>query len=201
MATERKQGRPTLPDEKAKRAVFNTRLRAELKTALEAAAKRQGRSLSEEVEFRLEQGLDRERHLVEALELGFGRQVAGLMLAIGYTIKQTIPESPPRRPGQLSWLSDPEAFGEVTEAITLLLGAIAPDGDPAAWAALRNAIHDSASPEFDSNGPFSTAVIAAHIALPETADDYIPLAQIIHDWLGAAVIARLADRLALSRNE
>ena len=198
MATERKRGRPTLPDEKAKRAVFNTRLRAELKTALEAAAKRQGRSLSEEVEFRLERGLDRERNLAEALELGFGRQVAGLMLAIGYTIKLTIPESPSRRPGQLSWLSDPEAFREVTEAIDLLLGTIAPDGDPGSWAAVRKAIY---SPQSVSEGPFSTGIIAAHIALPETAEDYIPLAQIIHDWLGAAVIARLADRLALSRNE
>src|SRR5690242_15151997 len=90
MPIERKRtrGRPPLTDESAKRAAFNTRLRSALKLSLEAAASRKGRSLSEEIEFRLERSLEEERHLVDALELGFGRQVAGVMLAIGHVMKE-----------------------------------------------------------------------------------------------------------------
>ena len=81
MVQGKQRGRPPLAPGKAKRASFNTRLRPSLKVVLEAAATQQGRSLSEEIEFRLERSLDDQRLLVEALELGFGRQVAGLMLA------------------------------------------------------------------------------------------------------------------------
>src|SRR5580704_9417230 len=63
------RGRPPLDPGVAKRASFNTRLRPALKLALETAAKQEGRSLSEEIEFRLEQSLDDERHLADALEL------------------------------------------------------------------------------------------------------------------------------------
>lgn len=49
-------GRPPIGDE-PKRAAFNTRLRAEVKRDLEAAALQTGRSLSEEIEERLEASL------------------------------------------------------------------------------------------------------------------------------------------------
>ena len=112
MVQGKPRGRPPLDPGVAKRASFNTRLRPALKLALETAAKQEGRSLSEEIEFRLERSLDDERHLADALELGFGRQVAGLMLAIGYVIKEAVPA---RRPGELGWLSSPEAFREIVE--------------------------------------------------------------------------------------
>jgi Arc-like DNA binding domain len=50
----RGRGRPSKGSE-AKRASFNTRIREALKQRLEAAAFEAGRSLSEEIEFRLEQ--------------------------------------------------------------------------------------------------------------------------------------------------
>jgi hypothetical protein len=50
----RRRGRPPLPLGEAKRSSFNTRLRAVLKTRLQQAAADEGRSLSEEIEFRLE---------------------------------------------------------------------------------------------------------------------------------------------------
>jgi len=48
------RGRPPKTAGEAKRAQFNTRLRPRLKLALETAAQENRRSVSEEVEFRLE---------------------------------------------------------------------------------------------------------------------------------------------------
>jgi hypothetical protein len=60
-------GRPALKPGSPKRSSFNTRLRAETKEELEAQAVKSGRSLSEEIEFRLEQSLRDENTLVESL--------------------------------------------------------------------------------------------------------------------------------------
>jgi hypothetical protein len=147
--------------------------------------------LSEEIEFRLERSLDDQRHLVEALELGFGRQVAGLMLAIGYVIKEAAP-SP--RPGELGWLSSPEAFRVIAESISLLLLAVGPDANPKAWASLRKARDE----RVDDAQVFASFVAEA-IARPEMDDEWEsdPLVPIIRSWLGEAAVARLSDRLAL----
>jgi len=60
-------GRPALKPGSPKRSSFNTRLRADTKEALEAEAKISGRSLSEEIEFRLEQSLRDKATQIEAL--------------------------------------------------------------------------------------------------------------------------------------
>lgn len=66
---KRRRGRPPLKDQ-PKRSSFNTRIRMVLKEQLEAAAREAGRSLSEEIEFRLEQSLLEE----EAQYRDFGGQ-------------------------------------------------------------------------------------------------------------------------------
>jgi hypothetical protein len=188
MPIERKRarGRPPHTDENAKRASFNTRLRSALKLSLEAAASREGRSLSEEIEFRLERSLEEERHLVDALELGFGRQVAGVMLAIGHVMKVT------ERP---DWLFDNfEAFRVTVNAINLLLAVIDPGGDPGAWARLRQAFDDPVGdPEMFAS------VVAGAIVDPEQEEyaDLGPLIPIIRNWLGTVLIARLRQRLGI----
>lgn len=55
---KRRRGRPPLKPGEAKRASFNTRLREGLKRDLEQSANKVGRSLSEEIEFRLERSLE-----------------------------------------------------------------------------------------------------------------------------------------------
>jgi hypothetical protein len=54
-----RRGRPPLKSGEAKRASFNTRLRNALKEHLEESARAAGRSLSEEIESRLERSFDR----------------------------------------------------------------------------------------------------------------------------------------------
>jgi len=54
---KRKRGRPPLKPNQRKRASFNTRLRQEVRDKLGKEAERAGRSLSEEIEHRLEASL------------------------------------------------------------------------------------------------------------------------------------------------
>jgi Arc-like DNA binding domain len=58
-----RRGRPPLKAGEAKRASFNTRLRNALKERLEESARAAGRSLSEEIESRLERSFDRTESL------------------------------------------------------------------------------------------------------------------------------------------
>jgi predicted transcriptional regulator len=158
------------------------------KAKLDRAAEESGRSLMQEIELRLELSLDHERHLFSALELGFGRQAAGLMLALGCVIQAG------QRAMYVRPLSDPEAFREIVDAINLLLQAIDPDdAHPAAWATLKGAIHAGESPRSDAE--FWASIMVEGIADP-THDDDEPLIPIIRNWLGEAVAARLKDRLA-----
>ncbi len=67
----RRTGRPPITPGQPKRSAFNTRLRAEIKKRLEFEAESAGRSLSEEIEIRLEQSFRDEDALIEAF--GGGR--------------------------------------------------------------------------------------------------------------------------------
>ena len=52
-----RRGRPPLPPEEGRRWTLNTRTTLELRTRLEAAAKASGRSLSHEIEIRLQESV------------------------------------------------------------------------------------------------------------------------------------------------
>ncbi len=67
-----RRGRPALKPGSPKRSSFNTRLSAEIKQQLETEAQIAGRSLSEEIEFRLERSLQQEAD-------SGGRQLYGLL--------------------------------------------------------------------------------------------------------------------------
>ena len=74
-----RRGRPALKLGSPKRSSFNTRLRTEIKQQLETEARTAGRSLSEEIEFRLERSLQQEAD-------SGGRELHGLLgLLVGAT--------------------------------------------------------------------------------------------------------------------
>jgi hypothetical protein len=75
-----------LPVSKGKRASFNTRISADLKTQLQQSAANAGRSLSEEIEHRLALSLERQKMLDEAFELAYGAR-AGLIRFLGLVIR------------------------------------------------------------------------------------------------------------------
>jgi hypothetical protein len=210
---KRRGGWPERTPEPGERVPMSFRVTPGFKVKLDRAAKESGRSLAQEIELRLERSLDEERHLTDALELGFGRQVAGLMLAIGYLARG-------EGAGTLArpLLSDSDVFRDMKESIDLLLQAIGPDAHPAAWALLRETItsvlaivlpedekprygapeslHSVAVPK---GAPLYAAALAMVIADPQLAAriNFGPFIPTIRKWFGADVVARLRDRLAL----
>jgi hypothetical protein len=98
-----RRGRPPLKSGEAKRASFNTRLRNVLKEHLEESARAAGRSLSEEIESRLERSFDRTESLG-------GREYEALfqmMAAAARVIEARLGRSP---------FSDPMASGVARNA-------------------------------------------------------------------------------------
>ncbi len=118
------RGRPALKLGSPKRSSFNTRLRTEIKQRLETEARTAGRSLSEEIEFRLERSFQQEA------DFG-GRQLHGLLrllvgvaeiiqertgksasndwktgLAVGHAWKRLIHDWLPRPPAE--WIAEAE---------------------------------------------------------------------------------------------
>ncbi len=86
--TKARRGRPPLKAGQPKRTSYNTRLREELRERLEREAGQAGRSLSEEIEFRLERSLldeDARKAVQGAIHLAFGGP-AGFDLALKFSI-------------------------------------------------------------------------------------------------------------------
>jgi predicted transcriptional regulator len=191
----RRGGWPARTPEPGERVAMSFRVTPEVKAKIDEAARTSGRSLMQEVENRLEQTLNEERHVIDALELGFGRQVAGLMLAIGCVMKNLDEVRPTRK--YADWLSNPKVFRVVAESISLWLETIAPDPRPTTGERLRKALHEAIEPDSPGQG---VAIVAAGLTEDEEWMGWIdlgPLAPIIRGWLGAAAIERLKDILAL----
>jgi hypothetical protein len=193
MQKKRRGGWPARTPEPGERVPMSFRVTPGFKAKLDLAAKLSGRSLAQEIELRLERSFDEERHLTDALELGFGRSVAGLMLAIGYLVKEATPAR--RSPGEIDWLSDIEAFRSLIESINLLLQAIDPNAHPETWATLRKVIQTG---DWANYTELNAAIVAGEIADPGSVlgEEMGPLVPTIRAWLGEAVIARLKERLA-----
>lgn len=123
-----RRGRPPLPKGLGKRASFNTRLRDEVKVRLEQAAVVAGRSLSEEIEHRLERSLSDEDMRFQAFG-GATRYFEAQMLASAVTAVEN-------QTGQ-GWRSDRRTYREVKAVIAGILDALAPEtplrdvGEPA----------------------------------------------------------------------
>jgi hypothetical protein len=100
---------------------LQVRLREDLRRSLEEAAKANGRSLNGEIIGRLEHTRDRQGLLPEVLELAFGRRMAGVLLALGYTMSlaATIAGRDPTR--RDDWSEEYYAWRSATEAAGILL--------------------------------------------------------------------------------
>ena len=80
--TRKKIGRPKLPRGQGKRAQLNVRVTDELKNNMDAAAKASGRSVAQEVEFRLEQSFMDDAALARSFG---GKHLMALMQLAGTT--------------------------------------------------------------------------------------------------------------------
>ena len=112
----RGRGRPPKPRDEVKRASFQTRMREPLRMRLEIAAEENGRSLSEEIEQRLEDSFRGLPVLKAAFGGEFGWQLA-LMLFTSFRPPgvRTIQLNPEFQ--SLDWLEDPAKFEDALRSL------------------------------------------------------------------------------------
>jgi hypothetical protein len=114
----KKRGRPTLPEGKGKRQTLALRVTEERRKALEEAADRSGRSLSQELEIRLERSFDEEAAYGGTEMAALFRTMAGAASVIR------------SRLGGKLWSRDAEAFIAVRAAWLRILDQAQPDYTP-----------------------------------------------------------------------
>mgnify|MGYP001462044726 CR=1 FL=1 len=98
---KRGRGRPPLSPGQAKRSSFNTRIRPEIKKLLEREARKAGRSLSEEIEYRLEGSLQNEQERYEEFGGRNGYELCRLFAVMGNQVSRTTGKS---------WVEDLNTF-------------------------------------------------------------------------------------------
>ena len=118
---KRKLGRPPLPLRERKRNNVTTRLRDGLKGDLENAAAEEGRSLSEEIEFRLELSFISEKERLAHLHHQFGGfdnyAIAKVMARIASQLSDQV---------FAPWTENEWIYHQVREAFDTFLDGIAP---------------------------------------------------------------------------
>ena len=96
MIMPKRVGRPIKEADPGERAALSLRVRPIIKKKLEESAELNGRSLSQEAEFRLEHTFDRQGLLMEVMSLAFGKEWGDFLIFQGIRLKQFNPETSER---------------------------------------------------------------------------------------------------------
>lgn len=112
------------------------RVRPQLDEQLTLAALHSGRSVSEEIELRLEQSFAKQESMFHALDLVYGREntaiamvVAELAIALGtHAPLASFARGKPEPYQAGGWLKDPFLFNEFVGALNLMFEGMRPDG-------------------------------------------------------------------------
>jgi hypothetical protein len=109
-----------------KTQVFSTRIRPDLREAIELAARKSGRSISQEVESRLRRTFIED----DKIEAAFGnRRNYLIMRAAAIAIEWQVHPSRESEEGYEAWLNDPHRFDNVLKTITAVLEKFRPTGE------------------------------------------------------------------------
>jgi TraY domain len=172
-----------------RRIAMSMRISPKTREKIEAEAAKSGRSLTQEIELRLEQGFRDEDRAPLFHDVVYGPQAAAFLGIIGRTLREVT--SMARHYGEGSartgdWISDPQAFGMVEGAIGEILDRLRPPGDSPPMAILG----------VTDVGPSFARGILRGVAFgrPDSADDNTKLGAEAREKLGAATAARLAER-------
>lgn len=139
------------------------RVRGQLDEQLSAAADQSGRSVSEEIEFRLDRTFSEERSFLDVLDHVYGPENVALLTSMGEIIKSiafwapamALARSKNQHP-DANWLDDPFLFEEIVKALNAFLGALRPSGPPVPPKNYEATLHEI--------GPRSAKAILALIA-------------------------------------
>jgi hypothetical protein len=119
--------------EEGERRHFGFRVTPEMKAHIEAAAKASGRSMSQEVEFRLEQTKERLDLLPDVLRLRFG-ELGAIVALVGYAMERSgrhaawVTSQGNNAQGD-GWLSDATAYDAAVKSAVRVLEVFRPKGD------------------------------------------------------------------------
>jgi hypothetical protein len=173
-----------------------------------------GRSLSEEIETRVDAAIRSEGRLIEALAFAFGERVAGLLLLLGHVLRAggtssrlfTAPARDVRRIDfdEDRWLEDPWAYDQLMKAVAGILDAMRPDGDVAPPAPLTKLMERAQMGDAGMWGEtFAAAMLAPVLNVPDDAKLRGPHVETLGQfaisaprWIvdAAALIGPLAER-------
>ena len=112
-----RRGRPPLAETEGKRSVLNARVTRETRQRLQEAAANSGRSLSQEIEFRLERTFAQD----DARYEDFGGEIHHRFFRVLADTGQIIGDQSGR-----DWFEDGEAYDQWIAAVALLLGQFRP---------------------------------------------------------------------------
>jgi len=131
-------GRPTKATVPGERVSLGLKVTSNIKKRLDKAARASGRTQSQEAEFRLERSFDHQDLLQNAMELAYGRPLAGVLLILAKAIKgagenaafgAATVSSSHTLDGPPKWLDIPYAYDQAVRAANRILEAVRPLGD------------------------------------------------------------------------
>jgi TraY domain len=173
---QQQRGRTRRPEARrpGERTTLNMRIASDLWHDLDSAARRTGRSLSQEAELRLAQSFQRERILDQALELAYGRRLAGILLWIAKEMSRAGRACAFTSGGSYEamedWPSDPYAYDQAVQAATYVFEQYRPEGDPTTLRTARPA--EPAHPDFFNRGAKGAEITAAAIKDPNWGEQF-----------------------------
>lgn len=130
MDQPKRRGRPTTKGREGEKSTLSIGASAALKARLQEGADRNGRSLSQEAELRLELSFEREELWAMALEADHGPRVAALMRMVQWTISDVGKFAgffaTQSSEGAANWIENPDAVAQVRAAVAELLDAFDP---------------------------------------------------------------------------
>src|ERR1051325_1710497 len=117
-----------------RRIPLSMRITPQLRERLVAQAGANGRSITQEAEFRLEQSFQEDKRIPEIMNRIYGRQLAGFLMLIGAVLHDAGRfmgfQSTFTIEGADNWMDLPYPFGQAEKALNLMIEAIRPAGDP-----------------------------------------------------------------------
>ncbi len=174
-------------------------MRDETKVALERSASAKGRSISEEVEALIEQGMQARGLLDQALDLAFGRRAAGLVLTVlqviddigshaGFASVRTLE-------GAKDWLNNPYAYDQVVEGVVLVLESMRPEGPAEIGRRMGKFFGLDLDGVFEHLGQHFASGILEALSNPERGGGIGDWAKPVRERLGAELSERIRTRL------
>jgi hypothetical protein len=125
-------GRKPRPANQGERASLGLKVTPKIKNKLDAAAKLNGRTQSQEAEARIEQTFRNENYLDQALDLAYGRRPAALLAVIARVMDDAGKfagfDATRTAEGAADWLQNPDAVEQVKQALCEILSAFQPEG-------------------------------------------------------------------------